>query len=150
MKKFVCAILVAVMMTMLAIPAYAATYSDVTPSKLGTKNYDAIMYIESFKGWKGLAKNGKLYPNKYITRQQFLQVLYNLYRKKVPADIFDVVHGNYIVTEYYLTQKCVELAKALKHNISWAGDKKKKMMRKDVARLLEIFCKHNSKFVPKK
>ena len=34
------------MMAMLAIPAYAATYSDVTKSKLDTKSYEAIVYVD--------------------------------------------------------------------------------------------------------
>ena len=75
---FVVAMIVAVMpMTALAKGKKKAKgpYRDVTTKTVDAKSYEGICHVKAEGGWRGIAKNGKLYPNKIVTRREFVMVL---------------------------------------------------------------------------
>lgn len=146
--------LLAVIMTFMSMTAMAAKggsnpYKDVTKKKVDASSYDAISYIKKFDGWRGLVKKGKLFPNKYMNRREFLIVLHNLYGDKVTVTMADVRYATSKVTSKFCCDRMVELSKKLGYPLKWPGTKAK-MKRKDVARYVKIFATYNSKFTPKK
>lgn len=152
MKKMISAmLLVVVILTMMPMQVFAGgnPYRDVTTRKVDTNSYSAIVYVKDYNGWKGLTKKGKLYPNRYMTRREFLKVLHNLYGDKVPATIIDVLCANGKITASYVCNKLAELSKVLGYPIKWNGTSMK-MRRTDVARYIKIFATYNSALKPRK
>ena len=124
-------------------------YKDVTRKKVDAQSYDAIVYIKNCDGWRGLVKKGKFYPNKAITRREFLVVLHNLYGDKVPYTMDDIRNANAKITSKYACDRMVALSKVLGYSIRWDGNKTK-LKRKDVARYVKIFATFNKAFTPQK
>lgn len=154
MKKRLISLLVVVVIVLSLVPMSAFAGPRVLPykdvgKKVDSQSSEAISFIKRYNGWRGLIKKGKFYPNKYMTRGEFLRVLYYLYGKKVYADIDDVVNFNAIVTSSFCCERMVKLSKALGYPISWKGYKTR-MKRKDVARYIMIFAKFNPKLMPRK
>ena len=148
-KILLFAAMMTMIMSMSALAASKAPYKDVTRKKVDTQSYTAISYIKKFDGWRGLVKKGKLCPNRYVTRREFLIILHNLYGDKVTATMADVRGANDKVTSKFACDRMVALAKVLKYPIKWNGTKAK-LKRKDVARYIYIFATYNSAFTPKK
>lgn len=145
---------VVVMLLALApITVFAGTknpYKDVTRKKVDAQSYKSIVYIKTtFNGWRALVKKGKLYPNKAMTRREFLLVLHEGWGDKVTVTMDDVRHANDIVTSKFVCNRMVELARKLNYPIKWNGNKTK-LKRKDVARYIYIFATFNTALAPKK
>lgn len=151
-KKILFLLLLAIMMVLAPMTVFAKgsknPYKDVTRKKVDSQSYDAISYIKRFDGWRGLLKKGKFYPNKYMTRREFLIVLHNLYGDKVTVTMADLREANSKITSKFVCDRMVTLSKALGYPIKWAGTKAK-MKRKDVARYIKIFATYNKAFTPK-
>lgn len=139
-----------VLLLVMPMTAFAKNpYKDVTRKKVDAQSFKAISYIKEYNGWRGIAKKGKLSPNKFMTRREFLIVLHNLYGDKVTATMADVRSANSKITSKFVCDRMVALAKVLKYPIKWTGTKAK-LRRKDVARYIHIFATFNSAFKPKK
>lgn len=153
MKKLVSLLLVVIVILTIApaqVLAASNPYNDVTKRSVDDGSYTAIAYVKQHHGWDGgLIKKRRFYPNKYMTRREFILALYNLYGDKIPVTVSDVINANTIVTSSYVCSKCVALSKILKYTIKWTGNGMK-MKRKDVARYLKIFATYNSAFKPRK
>ena len=153
MKKILSLLLVViVVLTMAPAQVLAASnpYKDVTKRSVDEGSYTAIVYVKRHHGWSGgIIKKKRFFPNKYMTRQEFMLALYNLYGEKVPATVSDVIYANTVVTSAFVCSKCVALSSVLKYPIKWSGNGMK-MKRKDVARYLKIFATYNSAFKPRK
>lgn len=124
-------------------------YKDVTKKKVDKESYKAIVYLKEHGGWNGIAKKGKLSPNKYVTRRDYLIILHNLYGDKVTATMADLRAANQKVTSKFACDRMVLLAKKLNYPIKWNGNKSK-LRRKDVARYIYIFATFNKALTPKK
>lgn len=150
MKKKALLLMVVLMLLAMPMTAFAKNpYKDVTRKKVDSQSYTAISYIKKYDGWRGIAKKGKLRPNKAITRREFLIVLHNLYGNKVTATMADVLSANSKITSKFACDRMVALSKVLKYPITWNGTKAK-LKRKDAARYIYIFATFNSAFTPKK
>ncbi|MBR2708754.1 hypothetical protein IKE98_00215 [Candidatus Saccharibacteria bacterium] len=91
-KKFVALLLLATAMLLVTVPVFAATkpYTDVTVEYWGRDVYKAVKYIKKHSGFKGVIKGTKFYPEKVMTRKEFLKILVNLYgKKRVPITATD-------------------------------------------------------------
>ena len=124
-------------------------YKDVTRKRVDAQSIDAISYIKSYDGWRGLIRKGRFYPNRYMTRREFLIVLHNLYGDRITATMDDVRHANDKVTSKFACDRMVALSKALGSPIRWNGTKDK-LRRKDVARYIKIFAVFKPAFTPKR
>ena len=147
-------VLFVVVMLLALAPAtvFAGTknpYKDVTRKKVDAQSYKTIVYIKEHGGWRGIAKKNKLYPNKAVTRRDYLIILHNLYGDKVTATMADLRGANDKVTSKFACDRMVVLAKKLNYPIKWNGNKSK-LKRKDVARYIYIFATFNSALAPKK
>ena len=144
-------LLLVLLLLAMPVTAFAAKnpYKDVTRKKVDAQSFKAISYIKEYNGWRGIAKKGKLSPNKFMTRREFLIVLHNLYGDKVTATMADVRSANSKITSKFVCDRMVALAKVLKYPIKWTGTKAK-LRRKDVARYIHVFATFNSAFKPKK
>ena len=123
-------------------------FKDVTRKKVDAQSYDAIVYINNFGGWRGLTKKGKLYPNKAITRREFLMILHNLYGDKIDISMQDVRYANSKITSKFACDRMVALSKKLGYPLRWDGNKSK-LKRKDAARYIKIFATFNKALTPK-
>lgn len=148
-KRFGLLLFIIVLLTMSMTALAKNPYKDVTRKKVDAQSYDAIVYINNFGGWRGLTKKGKLYPNRAITRREFLIVLHNLYGNKVTATMADVRSANSKITSKFACDRMVALSKVLGYSIRWDGNKTK-LKRKDVARYVKIFATFNKAFTPQK
>ena len=148
-KKCVFLLLVVMILAMPMTVFAKAPYKDVTRKKVDAQSYTAIAYIKKYNGWSGIASKGKLYPNKAITRRQFLIVLHNLYGNKVTATMDDVRHANDKITSKFACDRMVALSKVLGYPIKWNGTKVT-LKRKDAARYIYIFATFNKALAPKK
>ena len=149
-KKKLFITVVMVLTLMVSTVAMAANpYKDVTRKRIDAQSYDAIVYVKQHNGWRGIARKGKLYPNRFITRREFLVILYNFYGKKVPADILDVKSANTGVNSRFCCNKMVQISKVLGYPIKWVGTSQR-MTRKDVARYVKIFATFNPKLAPQR
>ena len=142
------AMFVLLMMPMAVSAKSSNPYKDVTLRTVDKQSFTAISYVKKLNGWKGLITKGKLSPNKYMTRREFLIVLHNLYGSKVAVTMADVRGANNRITSKFVCDRMVVLSKALKYPIRWTGTKAK-MKRKDVARYIYIFATFNSALKPK-
>ena len=154
MKKVTRIIMLLAVLTFMLMPATAFAksnnpYKDVTHKTVDATSYDAIVYIKQHHGWSGIARKGRLHPNRTITRRQFLMILHNLYGDKVTAGIWDVRAANSKITINWACQRMVELAKALGLTITWNGANTV-MKIKDAARYIRIFATYNPAFTPKR
>ena len=151
-KKQVFMLLFVVMLLAMPMTVFAAKgpYKDVTRKKVDAQSIQAISYVKkNYNGWKGLIKNGKFYPNKYMTRREFLIVQHNMYKDKVTVNIADVRYANSEITSKFFCDRMVVLSKALGYPIRWNGTKVK-LRRKDAARYFYIFATFNKALAPKK
>ena len=151
-KRIIGFVLMMILVTTFSTIAFAGSknpYKDVTRKKVDAQSFTAISYIKRFDGWRGIAKKGKFYPNKTMTRREYLMVLHNLYGNKITVTIADVRGANDKVTSKFVCDRMVALSKVLKYPIKWDGNKTK-LKRKDVARYIYTFATFNSAFVPKK
>ena len=124
-------------------------FKDVTRKKVDSESYSAIVYIAKYDGFVGVAKKNRLYPNRYMTRRDFLIVLSNLYGDKVSVSMADLRAANGKVTSKYACDRMVELSRKLGYPIRWNGNKTK-LKRKDVARYIKIFATYNPALAPRK
>ena len=151
-KRIIGFVLMMILVTMFSTIAFAGSknpYKDVTRKKVDSQSITAISYIKRFDGWKGLIKKGKFYPNKVMTRREFLIVLHNLYGDKVTVTIADLRGANDKITSKFVCDRMVALARRLNYPIKWNGTKAK-MKRKDVARYIYTFATFNSALKPLK
>ena len=80
--------------------ASKAPYTDVTVKKVGKDTYGAVKYLKQHGAFKGVIKGKKFYPNKVITRQEFILMLANLYGDDVvPVTAADIRYKN--TFDYY-------------------------------------------------
>lgn len=124
-------------------------YKDVSTKRIDAKSYEAIGYVKQHGGWAGLIRKGKFYPNRYMTRRDFLVTLHNLYGGRVYANIEDIVLSGQIVTSDFVCQRMVAMSEGLGYKITWQGNGDK-MRRKDVARYIKIFATFHPKLAPRK
>ena len=150
-KGFATVVFVFLFVMMISVAAMAAKdpYKDVTKKKVDVQSYNAICYVKQHSGWRGISKKGKLRPNKFITRREFMVILYNFYGDRVPATVLDVKSANTGISSQFVCTKCVELSKILGYPIKWKGTNQR-MTRKDVARYVKIFATYNAKFAPRR
>lgn len=147
---------VIVVMLTLAMPAsvFAAKkskrpYKDVTLKTVDKSSYTAIKYVKKYKGWQGLVKNGRLYPNRYMTKHELYVVLHNLYGTKVPASVVTACKGKKVkMSTQFVRDQLITLGKSLGLQIKWGGNSYV-MRRKDVARQIKIFAEYDSAFTPR-
>ena len=149
MLLVVCLLLIGMLPTVAFAKGSPRPYKDVSSRNVDAKSLDAIIYVKNYGGWTGIAKRGRFYPNRPMTRYEFLVVLHNLYGGYVTADIGDMLNARTIVTANYCCQKMASMSKALGYGITWTGDASK-MKRKDVARYIKIFATFNPKLAPRK
>lgn len=124
-------------------------YKDVTARTVDAKSLEGIAFVKGYNGWEGLIRKGRFFPNKFMTRREFLTVLHKLYGGYVTADINDVLNANEMVTSDYCCQKMVAMSENLGYKITWSGANAK-MRRKDVARYIKIFATYNGALMPRK
>ena len=147
--------LLVVITIMAALPATTfakgakGPYKDVTLRTVDKQSYKAIVYVKGYGGWRGLIKKGKFYPNRYITRREYLTVLHNLYGNRVTATIVDIVYANSKITSDFACKRLAAMSKGLGYTITWDGYQTK-MKRKDVARYIYAFANFNKKLAPRK
>lgn len=156
MKQRVAKIFViALVMALLPLNAFAASsskpYKDVSQKTVGKNAYTAIKYVKAHEGYIGFVKGKKFYPNKAITRRQFIVMLKNFYgEKKVPVGIWDVIYANKKATPKWATAKMVDVAKKFGMDITWNNNSSKKMSRALASRYLYVFASFDSAFKPRK
>ena len=151
-RNFFVVVAVLVFVLMFSTAALAKSkrpFKDVTRKKVDAQSYDAIVYINNFGGWRGLTKKGKFYPNKAITRREFLIVLQNLYGDKIDTSMQDVRYANSKITSKFACDRMVVLSKKLGYPIRWNGNKSR-LKRKDAARYIKIFATFHKALTPKK
>lgn len=158
MKKFFLLFVVAFCL-LLPTSAYAkahkkptkslSLYKDVTTKKVDAESYEGISFVKKYGGWNKLTKSGKLYPNKHMTRRDFLICLHNLYGGIVTATMEDLLEANEKITSKFVCDRLASLSKSLGYQITWSGYPTK-MKRKDVARYIKIFATYNPKLMPRK
>lgn len=124
-------------------------YKDVTGKKVDKQSFSAIVYVKQHGGWRGIAKKGKLKPDKVLTRAELITVLDNLYPGKVPVTINDIRRSERRVTSKEVCSLMVKVATNLNYKISWAGNSTV-MRRKDLARYIKIFASYNTALAPLK
>ena len=122
-----------------------AGYKDVNKKTIDAKSIRSIKLIKKAGGFKGVFDGKKFYPNKKMTRRQYLMVLDNLYPGKVEVTMNDLKKANKSVTEKYVTSKMVKVAKEFGMTISWKGGKKK-LSRASVANYIKSFAEFDSAF----
>lgn len=154
MKKIirVFVLLVVLAFALMPMTAFAKSrnpYKDVNRRTVDAKSLNAIIFVEYYDGWRGIAKGRRLHPNRNITRRQFLVALHNMWKEKVKADILDVRNANSNISFDWGCQRMVILGKALGLDITWNGPKKK-MKIKDAARYIKIFATFDARFAPHK
>ena len=72
-----------------------APYTDVTVKKVGADTYEAVQYLKQHGAFKGVITGKKFYPNKVITRQEFIIILGNIYGDdKIPVTAKDIRYKN--------------------------------------------------------
>ena len=150
-KRIGFVVLMLILLTTFSTITFAGSknpYKDVTKKKVDSQSFTAISYIKRFDGWRGIAKKGRLYPNKTMTRREFLIVLHNLYGDKVTVTMADLRGASDKITSKFACDRMVALAKVLKYPIKWTGTKAK-LKRKDAARYIYTFATFNSAFKPK-
>ena len=147
MRKILASLVVLVLVFGSTMTAFAAPrpYKDVTTKKIDKKSIKSIRYIKKAGGYKGVIKGKKFYPNKKMTRRQYLMVLDNLYPGKVTVTMNDLKKANKPVTEKYVTSKMVKVAKKFGMTITWKGGKKK-LSRASVSNYIVSFAKFDSAF----
>lgn len=152
-KRSVLAIMLA-FIVLIAMPlnVFAASgnpYKDVTVKKVGKANYKAIVYVKEHKGYKDVISGKKFYPNKKITRWEFLTMLGNFYGdKKVPVSMKDIRNANKKVTSKWACNKMVEVAEyGFGMSISWEGGNNT-LTRASASRYLKIFADFDEAFKP--
>lgn len=151
-KRIIGFVLMMILVTMFSTITFAGSknpYKDVTRKKVDAQSFTAISYIKRFDGWRGIVKKGKFYPNKTMTRREYLIVLHNLYGNKITVTIADLRGANDKVTSKFVCDRMVALARKLNYPIKWNGTKAK-MKRKDVARYIYTFATFNSALKPLK
>lgn len=116
-------------------------YKDVTKKKVGSKSYKAVKYLKAHGAFSGVVKGKKFYPNKKITKKQYLRILRNLYGNAAPKD----AKASGYVTEKYALNKLVQVAKNLGISITWKG-RSNRLTRVDVARYIKIFIDFDPAF----
>ncbi|MBR2725521.1 hypothetical protein IKF28_03525 [Candidatus Saccharibacteria bacterium] len=127
----------------------AAGYKDVNRENIDAKSIKSIKFIKKHGGFKGVFTGKKFYPNKKMTRRQYLLVLNNLYPGKVKITMNDLRKANKPVTEKYVTSKMVKLAAdGYGMKITWKGGKKK-LSRASVCNYIRSFAKFDSAFTLK-
>ncbi len=151
MKKLLSVLLVVVFLVVTPANVFAANpFKDVTKSSVDSASYSAIVYVKAHKGWNGLTSKGKVKPNAYMKRWEFIKMLYYMYGEKfVPSSIWDSINANMTCDSKYVINKYVELSKKLGYPIKWSGNSTK-MKRKDVARYAKIFGTYHKKLAPKR
>ncbi|MBQ3433250.1 hypothetical protein IJG22_03080 [Candidatus Saccharibacteria bacterium] len=149
MKKIfsIIVLLVVIMMPMTALAKNP--YKDVNAKTVDAKGIESIAYIKKHSGWKAIVKNGKLNPNRIMTRREFLIVLHNLYGSAVTVTVADLKAANKKLTSAYACNRMVDLSKVLKYPIKWTGTKDK-LTRAGAARYIHVFATFNAALAPKK
>lgn len=111
-----------------------AMYKDVTKKKVGIKNFNAVKYLKAHGAFSGVVKGKRFYPNKRITKKQYLRILRNCYGNAAPKD----AKASGYVTEKYALTKLVQVAKNLGIRIRWKG-RANRLTRVEAARYIKIF-----------
>lgn len=149
-------VFVVMLVPMVALAKTSRPYKDVTKKTVGTDAYNAIVFVKKYGGWKGIAKNGQLKPNKYVTRKEVLRVLSNLYGiNRVPTDMNDVLHPKAKMTSRQVVQKLTALSDVLKCHVTYPSTWKgcnNKITRAGLATHIRAFalCDSKSRLMPKK
>ncbi|MBO7718168.1 hypothetical protein J6S37_01585 [Candidatus Saccharibacteria bacterium] len=148
-KMLVTFVMVLSVLFSVTTPAFAGSgYTDVTKAKVGESAYKAITYIKKYGGWKDVANGKKFYPNRKITRREFLTVLGNLYGdQRVPANFQDVRYANKTITAEWACKRMVAQAKVLGLTITWKGGNTV-LTRKSAAQYMTVFCKFDPALKP--
>lgn len=125
-------------------------YKDVTKKAVGKNAYNAIKYVKSHSGYKGISIKKKCFkPNKTMTRREFIVMLANFYGKKnVPVSVDDVLGALKPATPKWATAKMVAVAKRKNKAISWDDKSTKKMSRALASQYLEVFAKFDKVLAP--
>ena len=146
MKRFLAVLLVVVLVlgNVTAVSA-AAGYKDVNRKTIDKHSIQSIKKIERAGGFKGVFRGKKFYPNKKMTRRQYLMVLDNLYPGKVTVTMNDLKKANKPVTKTYVTRKMIGVAKNYGMTITWKGGKKK-LSRASVANYIISFAEFDPAF----
>ena len=128
----------------------ADPYTDVTLKKVDKDTYNAVKFLKSHKAFKNVISGSKFYPNKKITRRQFLLVLQNLYGNKVPVTYTDLKNMNKSITAKYACDKMVAIAKKCGVKITWNGSKSVILTRGGAAVYIKIFVDFTKSWLPLK
>ena len=151
MRRIIIATLVLLVVLGNFTMAFAASrpYKDVTRKQIDKKSIRSIRYLKKAGAFKGVIKGKKFYPNKKMTRRQYLKILKNLYPGRVPVTKADKKKAKKKVTEYYVTHKMVKVAESYGITIKWDGSKKKKLSRASVANYVKSFAEFDPAFAIK-
>ncbi len=145
-KLFLVVFLVMVVLGNMTTVFAAAGYKDVNRKTIDKRSINSIKTIRKAGGFKGAIKGKKFYPNKKMTRRQYLRILKNLYPGKVTVTKNDRKKAKRYVTEKYVTAKMIKIAKSYGISIAWNGSKKKKLSRASVANYIVSFAEFDSAF----
>ena len=154
MKKIVSIVslmlVIALFSTVGVCAATNAPYKDVTTKTVDSNSINAITYVKSHSGYKGVIKGQKFYPKKKITKREYIAILANFYGKKnVPVNINDVLGANGKVTAKWATNKMSQVAKKkAKINMTWTKLPKGTLSRADAARYIKIFATFDKALKP--
>lgn len=150
MRKVVVVIVALVMILMAPTQVLAASnpYKDVTRKTVDSDSYNAISYVKSHKGFRDIAGT-KFYPNRKVTRREFILILHNMYGDKMTCTMDDLRYASRTITSKFACDRMVALSKKLGYPIKWAGNSQT-LRRKDVARYVKIFATFNKRLAPRK
>ena len=124
-------------------------YSDVTVKKVGRETYDAVNYLKTYGAFRGIVKGKKFYPNKVVTRKEFILMLANLYGD----DVVPVTAKDFRYTKTSTNvegHRLIRLTKNLGNPVSWPVSKTTpRFTRALAARMIYQFIQLDKAFLPR-
>ena len=130
----------------------AKVYKDVDAKmyRRDPKSYEAIKFVKSHNGWRGLIKKNRFNPNMEMNQLEVMMVLYNLYGIGALRDNANATwDGDTPATAQFVCDRMVAMSKNLGYKITWQGSGGA-MKRKDVARYIKIFATYHPSLMPRR
>ena len=128
----------------------AKPYTDVTRKKVDAKTLEAVTYLKKHGAFKDVVKGKKFYPNKVITRQEFILILGNLYGDdKVPVTAEDVRFKK--TSTNVEGHRLIKLTRALGNPVSWPVSRHTpRFTRALAAKMIYDFTQLDQHFLPRR
>lgn len=126
-----------------------APYKDVTTKKVGAYTVEAVSYLKTHGAFRGVIKGNRFYPNKVVTRQEFILMLANLYGDDiVPVTAADIRYKN--TSTNVEGHRLVRLTKELGNPVSWPISRTTpKFTRKLAVEMIYNFTQLDEAFLPR-